>query len=191
MKTRQIVILFALASAAVCAPAQETPAQETPAQETPALPTPLWNARKASVAAELSLTQELLNYISKKNDPTRGGVKGTFPESISIRLTQKKEILTVLQKALEVNPPDLRPVLVKLAESKVAIVTGQLRAEQSKPAEVQDGDKLALLKLALASAAARLTEAKAVTDENSRQNWLIGETALDVLDLRLDIELIR
>ena len=32
MKTRQIVILFALASAAVCAPAQETPAKPTQSQ---------------------------------------------------------------------------------------------------------------------------------------------------------------
>lgn len=181
MKPQHAFILFVLAFATVAARGQEAPA----------LPAPLWDARKASVAAELKLTEKILQYIHRKNDPAQGGVQGTFPESITIRLTQKREILKTLQKALENNPPDLRQVLVKLAESKVAIVDGKLQAEKSKPPELQDPDKLAILQLALTSAQARLSEAKLVTDENSRQNWLIGETSLDLLDLRLDVELIR
>ena len=129
---------------------------------------------------EIELTQALLKYANKLNDRLGNVLPPTFIKQLEL----KQGILRTYLVELKKDEPEIRNTLIKVADAELQLTRFKLDREK-------DVDRRELLEIAVDVAEKRLEQVKALPNHEEQQDWLIRQVGLDVLNVRLDVELLR
>ncbi|MDJ0947028.1 MAG: hypothetical protein QNJ30_26555 [Kiloniellales bacterium] len=133
--------------------------------------------------AELNLLEAQLAFANKANKTFGGGVYS--PILIKL-LENKRNVLRTFLAEQSKAEPDIQAVLVEKAEGRLEVARLELDLEMNK-------EMRALHELNIRVAEERVKRVKSdqMRDRDYRQSWLIGQLELDMMGMRLDLELAR
>jgi hypothetical protein len=152
-----------------------------PAQETQLAAAARVNTDYAE--AELKLTEAQLKYAEEANERLGGGV---YPENLLVQLRLKQRVIRTFLDEQQKDPPDLQKVLVEKAKVQLE------RAKIERDQEIREGMR-ELRELAVEVAERRLArvESDELQDHEKQQDWEIAQLQLELLNIRMLLELIR
>ena len=133
--------------------------------------------------AELKLIEAQLAWVKRANERLGGGVYSP----VLIRwLELKGEVLRTFLSEQSKTEPNMQVVLIKMAEARLAIAKLEHDREN-------DEERRVLRKVVIEVAEQRLKAVKSdrMRDAEYRRSWLIRQMELDLLGVRLDLELAR
>jgi hypothetical protein len=133
--------------------------------------------------AELKLMEAQLAWVNRANEKFGGGIYSP----VLIRwLELKGDVLRTYLDEQRKAEPNMQTVLITLAEARLEVAKLELDREA-------DEEKRPLRELTVEVAEERLKGVKSdrIRDAEYRQNWLIRQLELDLLGVRLDLELAR
>ncbi len=133
--------------------------------------------------AELSLTEAQLAFAERANERFGGGV---YSPILIKMLENKAEVLRTFLTEQGKAEPNIQTVLIKQAEGRLEVARLELDLETDK--ELRD-----LHELGIRVAEERIKRVKSdrMRDRDYRQTWLIGQLELNLMEVRLDLELAR
>ena len=133
--------------------------------------------------AELNLTEAQLAYAKGANKKFGGGVYST----VLIKMLENKgEVLRTFLAEQGKAEPDIQTVLIRQAEGRLEVARMELDLETEK--ELRD---LRELGIRVAEERVRRVKSDRMRDRDYRQSWLIGQLELNLMEVRLDLELAR
>lgn len=133
--------------------------------------------------AELKLMEAQLTWVKRANEKFGGGI---YSPVLIKWLELKGDILRTYIGEQRMAEPNMQNVLIKMAEARLEVAMLELDQET-------DAERLPLRESAVEVAKERLKKVKSdrLRDAEYRQSWLIRQLALDLLGVRLDLELAR
>ncbi len=133
--------------------------------------------------AELELLEAQLAFAKRANERFGGGVYSP----VLIKMLEKNgEVLRTYLAEQAKAEPNIQTVLIKMAEGRLEVAMLELDLETDK-------ELRALRELGIRAAEERVKRVKIdqMRDRDYRQTWLIGQLELDLMEVRLDLELAR
>jgi hypothetical protein len=133
--------------------------------------------------AELKLTEAQLAYAENANKRLGGGV---YPESLLAQLKLKQRVIRAFLDEKQKDSPDLQKVLIEKAKAQLE------RAKMERDQEMRESMR-ELRELAVEVAEERLARVQSdeFQDHEKQQDWEIGQLQLELLNIRMLLELNR